>query len=56
MRNPVARQQRRFNRPATHTDRKKAAKRGYHKHRNNPAREPGFLCVGIGQTGGGWRR
>ena len=33
MHNPVAKYQRRFNKAAKYTDRKKAAKRGYTKHR-----------------------
>jgi hypothetical protein len=33
-RNPVAKHCRTFNRAARHHDRKKAAKRGYSKHRN----------------------
>ena len=31
--NPVAKYARRFNRAATHTDRKKAVRRGYRKHK-----------------------
>jgi len=34
IRNPVAKYARRVNRAAVHTDRKKAAKRGYRKHPN----------------------
>ena len=35
MKNPVAKHMRAFNKPAKHTDRKKAARRGYTKHRRN---------------------
>ncbi len=35
MKNPVAKFSNRVNRPATHKDRKKAAKRGERKHRGN---------------------
>jgi hypothetical protein len=31
--NPVAKNMERFNRPATHRDRKKALKRGFQKHK-----------------------
>lgn len=33
MRNPVAKNLNRFNKPATHKDRKQAAKRGERKHK-----------------------
>lgn len=33
--NPVAKHSRKFNRAATHSDRKKAAKRGDRKHRKD---------------------
>ena len=36
IRNPVAKHCRTFNRAAVERDRKKAAKRGYTKHRNQP--------------------
>ena len=32
--NPVAKNCNKFNKPATHKDRKKAIKRGYKKHKN----------------------
>ncbi len=32
-RNPVAKNLNKFNKPATHKDRKKAASRGYRKHK-----------------------
>ena len=39
MNNPVAKHQRRFNKAATHRDRKKDAKRGYRlKHKNRSCR------------------
>lgn len=36
-RNPVARHCRTFNRATVQVDRRKAAKRGYQKHRGHPA-------------------
>lgn len=33
MKNPVAKNSPKFNRPATHKDRKKDSKRGYEKHK-----------------------
>ena len=35
-RNPVAKHSRQFNRAAIQRDRKKAAKRGYQKHKHSP--------------------
>ena len=34
--NPVAKNMEKFNRPATHVDRKKRSKSGYTKHKNSP--------------------
>ena len=36
--NPVAKHGRRFNKAAVYKDRKRAAKRGEHKHKNQPWR------------------
>ena len=41
MRNPIAKFNRRVNRPAVQADRKKAAKRGYRKH---PAKNMFDIC------------
>lgn len=38
-RNPVAKNMNKFNKPATQTDRKKAAKKGYVKHKQEKNEE-----------------
>lgn len=39
LRNPVAKNCNKFNKPATHKDRKKAASRGYTKHKLQKIKE-----------------
>lgn len=41
MKNPVAKNLNKFNKPATHKDRKKSKKKGYNKHRKDEEEEEG---------------